>query len=328
MSSLVSILIPCFNSERWIAQTIESALAQTWPKTEIIVVDDGSTDGSLDVIRQFEGRIRWATGQNQGAPAARNKLLEMARGDWVQYLDADDYLLPEKISSQMLFLALHSDADLVYGPITVERWSEQGSLQELLAIPEPHDPWVLLARWYLPQTGACLWRKKAISDVGGWRLGQPCCQEHELYLRLLIAEKRFVHCESNGAVYRQWSGGSVCTRDIHEVHRRRLEIEQRAEQCLHQTGQLTTERLRAINQARFEVARSIMQYNADLASNIVAQIHDVDPKFVPWGQAARLPYRLVYGFFGFKAAEGIAAAMRRYRRPRLLQQPTASMPTE
>jgi glycosyltransferase involved in cell wall biosynthesis len=61
---LVSILIPCFNAEKWVAQAIESALAQTWAEKEVIVVDDGSTDGSLDVIRRFDGRIRWETGPN------------------------------------------------------------------------------------------------------------------------------------------------------------------------------------------------------------------------------------------------------------------------
>ncbi len=84
---LISILIPCFKAERWIAQAIESALAQTWPEKEVIVVDDGSTDGSLEVIKSFGDRIRWETGPNRGGNAARNRLLELARGEWLQYLD-------------------------------------------------------------------------------------------------------------------------------------------------------------------------------------------------------------------------------------------------
>ena len=80
MTKFVSILIPCYNAERWIAQAIESALAQTWSEKEIIVVDDGSTDRSLEVIRQFDGRIRWETGPNRGGNVARNRLLELARG--------------------------------------------------------------------------------------------------------------------------------------------------------------------------------------------------------------------------------------------------------
>src|SRR3954454_13449861 len=147
---LVSILIPCYNAERWIAQAIESGLRQTWPDKELIVVDDGSTDRSLDIIRQFDGRIRWETGPNRGGNAARNRLLELARGDWLQYLDSDDYLLPQKIDAQSTFIANNPDTDIVYGLITLEYCSEGDPRQETLSIPEPHDPWILLARWYLP----------------------------------------------------------------------------------------------------------------------------------------------------------------------------------
>ena len=217
MNPLISILVPCFNAERWVAQAIESALAQSWPEKEVIVVDDGSEDGSLDVIRGFGDRIRWETGPNRGGNAGRNRLLELARGEWLQYLDADDYILPDKVARQMGVPALDSKTDVVFGPITLEHWSETGSRCELLPIPEPHDPWVLLARWYLPQTGASLWRKQAILDVGGWKNDQPCCQEHELYLRLLMAGKRFTYCSSNGAVYRRWGEHTVCKRNKAEV---------------------------------------------------------------------------------------------------------------
>ena len=96
MQPLVSILIPCYNAERWVGQAIESALAQTWPNKEVIVVDDGSTDGSLEVIKSFGDRIKWETGPNRGGNVARNRLLELSHGEWIQYLDADDYLLPAK----------------------------------------------------------------------------------------------------------------------------------------------------------------------------------------------------------------------------------------
>src|SRR5215472_15094253 len=103
MQPFVSILIPCYNAERWIARAIESALAQTWSSKEVIVVDDGSTDDSLNVIRAFDGRVRWETGPNQGGNTARNRLLELAGGEWVQYLDADDYLRSTKLERQIAF---------------------------------------------------------------------------------------------------------------------------------------------------------------------------------------------------------------------------------
>src|SRR5260370_41966977 len=117
---LVSILIPCFNAERWVAQAIESALSQTWPEKEVIVVDDGSTDASLEIIESFGARERWETGPNRGGNVARNRLLELARGEWLHYLDADDYLVPEKIASQMEFIDVNQSTDIVCRALTHE----------------------------------------------------------------------------------------------------------------------------------------------------------------------------------------------------------------
>lgn len=102
MNPLVSILIPAFNAERWIGDTIRSALAQNWPRKEIIVVDDGSADQTLSVARQFASNsVSVVTQTNQGAAATRNKAYALCQGDWIQWLDADDLLAPEKISRQL-----------------------------------------------------------------------------------------------------------------------------------------------------------------------------------------------------------------------------------
>ncbi len=102
MKPLVSILVPAFNAEQWIGETLESALAQTWPRKEILLVDDGSTDRTLDIARRFESRgVSIITQENRGAAAARNTALAASRGDYLQWLDADDLLAPEKIERQL-----------------------------------------------------------------------------------------------------------------------------------------------------------------------------------------------------------------------------------
>jgi glycosyltransferase involved in cell wall biosynthesis len=99
---LVSILIPAHNSSAWIADTLRSALAQTWPRKEIIVVDDGSTDRTVAIVRRFESRgVRLIVQKNQGASAARNRAFAASRGEFIQWLDADDLLAPDKIAIQM-----------------------------------------------------------------------------------------------------------------------------------------------------------------------------------------------------------------------------------
>jgi len=102
MQPLVSILIPSYNAGRWIVETIQSALGQTWPKKEIIIVDDGSKDRTLALARSFASKeVSVVTQENQGAAAARNKAFSLCQGDYIQWLDADDLLSPEKIALQI-----------------------------------------------------------------------------------------------------------------------------------------------------------------------------------------------------------------------------------
>jgi glycosyltransferase involved in cell wall biosynthesis len=102
MNPLVSILIPAYNSQDWISETLESALAQTWPNKEIIVVDDGSKDQTLEIAKRYESKnVRVVTQTNQGAAVARNTAFSLAQGDYIQWLDADDVLDPNKVENQM-----------------------------------------------------------------------------------------------------------------------------------------------------------------------------------------------------------------------------------
>lgn len=103
---LVSVLVPCHNAAPWLAATLESVLAQTWPHREIIVVDDGSTDDSPAIARAYAARgVRLFTQANVGASAARNRALREARGEYLQFLDADDLLSPGKLAAQVSLLA-------------------------------------------------------------------------------------------------------------------------------------------------------------------------------------------------------------------------------
>ena len=102
MTELVSILIPAYNASRWLTECVESALAQTWAHKEIIIVDDGSKDDTLAVARRYESRaVKVVTQANTGAPEARNHALRLAQGDYIQWLDADDVLHPQKIKLQL-----------------------------------------------------------------------------------------------------------------------------------------------------------------------------------------------------------------------------------
>ncbi|MDX6767714.1 MAG: glycosyltransferase family A protein [Candidatus Methylacidiphilales bacterium] len=111
----ISVIIPAFNREQYLGEAIRSALEQTLPPGEIIVVDDGSTDGTAAVARSFGGIVRCLSQKNQGAGPARNWGVESARGPWLAFLDSDDLWLPEKLEWQIRHLGTHPATDLVFG---------------------------------------------------------------------------------------------------------------------------------------------------------------------------------------------------------------------
>lgn len=107
MKPSVSILIPAYNAAPWVADTIKSALAQTWAEKEIIIIDDGSTDHTLAIAQQFASdQVTVIAQENQGASAARNLAFARSHGDYIQWLDADDLLAPDKIALQMAIARL------------------------------------------------------------------------------------------------------------------------------------------------------------------------------------------------------------------------------
>ncbi|MBD1849828.1 glycosyltransferase [Leptolyngbya sp. ST-U4] len=310
----VSILIPCYNADRWIAQAIQSALGQTYPHKEVIVVDDGSSDRSLDIIRSFSDRIRWETGPNRGGNAARNRLLELSQGEWIQYLDADDYLLPDKIEQQIQFLAQNPDADVIYSPHITEELGESGVFHApptIAHLPLPHDLWLLTIQWKMPQTGGLLFGKQALIEIKGWREDLRHCQDYDLYVRLLMANQQFSYCDKVGAVYRWWCSGTVTRRKIAEIYRDRLAVQGTIEAHLTATRQLTLDRKNAINQARFEYARRIYSWDQEWAVQVASGVKNNDPKFVPSDQIAPGFYRHIYKTIGFTGAEYVAAVKRK-----------------
>lgn len=114
MAELVSVLIPAYNAEPWLRATIRSSLTQAWPNIEVIVVDDGSKDGTLAVAKSLQGpSVKVVTQPNQGA-AARNKALELAQGRYIQWLDDDDVLHSQKIAAQMRAAEAATDRRIIF----------------------------------------------------------------------------------------------------------------------------------------------------------------------------------------------------------------------
>ena len=183
-------------------------------------------------------------------------------------------------------------------------------MRELDQIPVSSDPWRLLVLWRLPQTGAWLWKRSALEEVGGWNETQPVAQDFELYFRLLAAGKRFVYDGASGAVYRIWSLDTVSRRNFGATIAARLRLLAEAEGFLRSSGNLTDDRVIAISQGRFDCARNVWSIDRDWARKIFEELQSQHPGFEPEGKAAPLPYRFVAKLLGFSAAERVAELKR------------------
>ncbi len=183
---LVSIVIPCFNAAAYVEDAVESALRQTYKKVEVIVVDDGSTDESLQVLTRFGNSIRLLPQENFGACHARNVGIKHARGELIQFLDADDLMHHRKIeatlqatdSHTVLFCDCQRVSKLTGSIIKEKHGALNGDFASMALIGI--------------QTSAPLHRKTFLEKVGGFDETLPCAQEYDLHLRMLVSGMKFL----------------------------------------------------------------------------------------------------------------------------------------
>jgi glycosyltransferase involved in cell wall biosynthesis len=213
---LVSIIIPCYNAERWVAQTLESALAQTWSAKEIILVNDGSTDGSLAAARKFEARgVRVVDQPNRGASAARNHGVSLARGDFLQFLDADDLLSSGKIAAQLELLRNRPAGTLAtcaWGRFTDDtataRFVDEAVFRDFTAV----DFLVLAGDTGAMLHPSCWLVPRAVAErAGSWDEQLSLNDDGEYFARVMLAGAGIAFCANRAALsyYRSGLAGSL-----------------------------------------------------------------------------------------------------------------------
>lgn len=218
MSPLVSILIPAYNAQEWIADTINSALAQTCPRKEIILVDDGSTDGTLAVARQFASKeVTVIAQKNQGASTARNKAFSVCKGDYVQWLDADDLLAPEKIQKQLESAAGSSRRTLLsseWGCFGYRTWRADFSPTSLWCDLPPKE-WMLrsMEKNLYMQTTAWLVSRELTEAAGPWDTRLSLDDDGEYFFRVIMASDLVRFVPESKAYYRRLGYGGLSNLD-------------------------------------------------------------------------------------------------------------------
>jgi glycosyltransferase involved in cell wall biosynthesis len=208
---LVSILIPAHNSEDSIGDTLRSALGQTWLNTEIIVVDDGSTDRTAEVVRRFEADgVRLVLQRSQGASASRNKAFSLSHGDYIQWLDADDLLSPDKIATQVNWLITHGGkrtlVSCAWGKFLYRYYRAKFVPTALWCDLSPVE-WLLrkMGQNIYMQTGSWLMSRELTEAVGPWDTRLTVDDDGEYFSRAIMASDG-VQFVPEGKVYYRGPG--------------------------------------------------------------------------------------------------------------------------
>lgn len=210
---LVSVIVPTYNYARFIGQTLENLRAQTYARWECVVVDDGSTDDTEEVVARFvesEPRVHYIRQANQRQSVAKNTGLAAAKGEYVQFLDADDLLEPRKFERQVEFLETHADVEIVYGGVRffhTERPDER--LHSMFGEDKPWMPEVSgagrevllpLVKQNIMVINSPLLRRSVVEDVGPFDPVLPPVEDWDYWIRCALAGKRFEFRDFEGTL--------------------------------------------------------------------------------------------------------------------------------
>jgi glycosyltransferase involved in cell wall biosynthesis len=210
---LVSVVIPTYNCEAYIRETIDSVLAQEFQNIEIIVVDDGSTDRTVDFVRSYGHSVRFLSQENSGVCVARNRGLREAAGKYICFMDHDDYWYPGKISRQVEEFGRHPEVGVVYSAFTLWTADASGNFARPASlynssiaddIDSSFSGWIyhllLLDCWVL--TSTAMFRAEVLRKCGAFDEGLPYSEDWDLWIRI-SREYQFLKLRQSTTLYRQ-----------------------------------------------------------------------------------------------------------------------------
>lgn len=209
----ISVIIPNYNREALIGETVENMLHQSLLPHEIIVVDDGSTDHSINILKSFKNHITLIQQQNQGPGAARNAGLKIASGDFVQLMDSDDLISLNKLETQADALIRHN-ADIAYSPwVKVFFKQKQIQLEDVVLqqreVPQKYHPLSIFLKDWSVVLQQCLVRRDLIKKVGFYRTDMWTCDDSDFFMRMLLLRPKLIFSPKSLTLYRLDDYGKV-----------------------------------------------------------------------------------------------------------------------
>ncbi|MEE9168922.1 MAG: glycosyltransferase [bacterium] len=180
---LVSVTIPTYNRESFIAECVESVLAQTFSDFELIVVDDGSTDRTETVVGRYSDKIRYLRQEQRGPAAARNSGIRDASSEWLSFLDSDDLWLPRKLELQMEYLRNSPDTKICY---TEEIWYRRGRRVNPAQKHRKYSGWIYqkMLPLCIVSPSSVMIHRSVLEKVGLFDEELPACEDYDLWLRI------------------------------------------------------------------------------------------------------------------------------------------------
>lgn len=301
MKPLVSVIIPVYNSEKYLKEAIESVINQTWQNIEVIVVDDGSTDNSYAIAQSFQSsQIKVIQQTNQGACAARNRGFRESRGEYIQWLDADDYLEPKKVEDQVNVALQHQNA-VIYG--TWFNFIETNNRVWLgpRNLTKPvNDPLGIHLEGMLAPTVAYLIPRNAINTIGGWDESLTADQDGDLIMRLMLQDIPFVHALGDAGIWRHHGDTNrvSCNRNFNSIYSRYRVCDRVIERLqelnrLDRYSQLLAMKLDRLAQL------AILDF-PDLALSCLTLARNIAPDYHPKGSFS---YQITRKLLGLKGSE-------------------------
>ncbi len=312
MNSEVSIVIPCYNAEKYIRECIDSCMSQTYPPAKIICVNDGSSDQTLEVLLQIQKELETVqvkNQENQGACAARNSGLIEVQTKYVQFLDADDLLHPSKLESD-LELIHKTKAQLLVG--SYEKVGlNGGSKQKIKSVPLTLDEtWEYLVLGNLGITSCNLFHAEYLKkNKISWDISLKSSQEYKLMFDILKTEPQVAFSsEINTSIIRR-DMGSISSKNAEGNVIRWLNLRQEILAFLEETDQPLFKEVRTKTQALlFDRIRLLAKYNLDLAEKLRATM--IQKTFTPKVSSNNTRmYVTTYKLLGFKNAERVKKLM-------------------
>jgi glycosyltransferase involved in cell wall biosynthesis len=181
----ISVIIPTYNRASFVEKALQSVLQQTHPPLEIIVVDDGSTDHTENILNPYLKNISYIKQQNRGVSAARNLGIKQANEQWIAFLDSDDLWKPKKLQKQIQAIEKKDDYKICY---TNEEWRRNGQWKNQKKIHQKYSGWIYekcLPLCILSPSSVII-HKSVFSEVGLFDENMPACEDYDLWLRITL----------------------------------------------------------------------------------------------------------------------------------------------